>query len=248
MASGHYTSGIGHYMARRAGLSTRLMGLLYSHIRTHRMKPFILNGILAASLIVTTAHAEKEVISYDTTSPNQFWFSSSEYVVTETSTNAVITITWQAGDRGYSGYLDYYTSDGTATAGSDYTPVSSRLFFSGPGPRTISVPISTDCATEGDETFKIIIVNSNAIITQSNAVVRITDGPCVPKLEMASAGSSAIAVSWPSDANGFVLERSDDFSSWEQVAANYVVTNGKHTVIANTANGVGFFRLKKTSP
>jgi hypothetical protein len=212
------------------------------------MKPFILKGILASLLLVTTATAEKDVISYDTTSPNQFWFSSGEYVVSETGTNVEITIQWQAGDRGYSGYVDYYTMGGSATPGSDYTSVSNRLFFSGPAWRTISIPISTDCATEGDETFQVVLANPNAIIVQSNTVVRINDGPCVPSLDLASAGPSAISLSWTSNASGFVLEHSNNFSSWEEVPGGYAFTNGKYAVVAATTNGYSFFRLRKPAP
>ncbi|MHC5062947.1 MAG: Calx-beta domain-containing protein [Planctomycetota bacterium] len=53
--------------------------------------------------------------------------------------------------------VDYYTRDGSAKAGSDYTPVSGRLVFEAGGRslQFIKVPIHDDGISEGVETFTV---------------------------------------------------------------------------------------------
>lgn len=54
--------------------------------------------------------------------------------------------------------VTYRTVDGTAIAGSDYTPVSGVLFFSGNDTaRAINVPVLADGIDENDESFRIIL-------------------------------------------------------------------------------------------
>ena len=56
--------------------------------------------------------------------------------------------------------VDYATSDGTATAGSDYTPVSGTLTFDGTDlTKTVSIPLINDDTDEDDETFTVTISN-----------------------------------------------------------------------------------------
>ena len=71
------------------------------------------------------------------------------------STNMAFTVTVspaQAQDI----RLDYWTSDGTATAGVDYTAVNSFLVIAaGITTATINVPILGDTMVESDETFSL---------------------------------------------------------------------------------------------
>ena len=56
--------------------------------------------------------------------------------------------------------VDYATSDGTATAGADYTATSGTLTFNnGETSKTFSVPILPDNLVEGDETFFVTLSN-----------------------------------------------------------------------------------------
>ena len=56
--------------------------------------------------------------------------------------------------------VDYATSDGTATAGEDYTAALGTLtFYAGELARTIQVAALTDRAEEGDETFTVSLSN-----------------------------------------------------------------------------------------
>ncbi len=90
--------------------------------------------------------------------------------------------------------LDYATSDGTATAGSDYTETAGSgnraLFFrfsDWDTPRTVDVPITDDTVDEGDETFVFtlsnpqtfsaagVIANLALSPTASSVITTITD-------------------------------------------------------------------------
>ncbi len=56
--------------------------------------------------------------------------------------------------------VDYATSDGTATAGSDYTNTSGTLTFGvGETLKTITVPLNNDALIEEDETVNIVLSN-----------------------------------------------------------------------------------------
>ena len=58
--------------------------------------------------------------------------------------------------------VDYATSDGTATAGSDYTATSGTLAFqAGEVTKTISVPVTEDAVDDGGETFTLTLSNAS---------------------------------------------------------------------------------------
>ena len=58
--------------------------------------------------------------------------------------------------------VDYATSDGSATAGDDYTAKSGTLSFAaGDIGKTVSVPIGDDNENEGDETFTVTLSNAS---------------------------------------------------------------------------------------
>lgn len=69
--------------------------------------------------------------------------------------------------------VSYTTSNGTATAGSDYTATSGTLNFTlgGQTTRTISVPIIGDTAVEPNETFTLTLFSpTNATLTTATAI------------------------------------------------------------------------------
>ena len=73
--------------------------------------------------------------------------------------------------------VDYATSNGTATAGSDYTPTSETLTFRpGDVAKTVSVPLLNDAINEGSETMILVLSNaSNARIADATATGTITN-------------------------------------------------------------------------
>src|SRR5262249_23987185 len=87
----------------------------------------------------------------DVARPGNLQFSATAYTVNKTQRTATITVT-RIGDSNVPVTVHYATSDGTATAGSDYTAVSGTLSFGiGETSKTFTVPIIDDTAVEPPE-------------------------------------------------------------------------------------------------
>ena len=78
--------------------------------------------------------------------------------------------------------VDYATSDGTATAGSDYTAASGTLTFAaGEISKTVSVPVLDDAHDEGSETLTLTLSNaSGAYIEDGSATGTINNSDAMP--------------------------------------------------------------------
>ena len=101
--------------------------------------------------------------------------------------------------------VDYATSDGTGTAGSDYTEMSGTLTFATDVTRqTIRVPLLDDETDEPDETFVVTLSNSSgAMLDDSEATGTIRDNDATPTLStltttptrvLEDGGATAVAV------------------------------------------------------
>jgi hypothetical protein len=85
--------------------------------------------------------------------------------------------------------VDYATSDGTATAGADYTPTSGTLTF-GPAQtvRTITVNVIGDTMAEANETLRVILTNpSGMTLGKGQGTGRIMDDEATPAAEISDA-------------------------------------------------------------
>jgi chitinase len=85
--------------------------------------------------------------------------------------------------------VDFATSDGTATAGSDYTAVLTTLTFP-PGitSRQVSVPVLGDTVDEADESFVVTLDNAaNARLSRATAEGLITNDDFALRIRDASA-------------------------------------------------------------
>ena len=73
--------------------------------------------------------------------------------------------------------VNYSTTAGTATANSDYTPVSGTLTIAaGATTATLSIPIVNDNLNEPNETFNLALSNPvGAVVVNANPVITITD-------------------------------------------------------------------------
>jgi len=109
------------------------------------------------------------------------------YSVSEGSANAVITVSRFNGSAGEA-RVDYATSNGTATAGQDYTAASGTLIFpNGITSQTFSVPILSDPLDENDETVTLTLTNpagSGSLGSQSTATLTIGDDDPRPTLSI----------------------------------------------------------------
>ena len=105
--------------------------------------------------------------------------SSNASRVSEADGLVTITVTRSGGSLGGPVTVGYQTSDGSANAGSDYAAASGTLTF-GPGEagKTFAVPVTSDSAREGDETFQVTLSNATggaSIGSPAGATVTITD-------------------------------------------------------------------------
>jgi len=86
-------------------------------------------------------------------------FSDLTYYFSEKASNAVITVV-RTGGSAEQVSVDYFTADGTATNGLDYTGVTNTLVFpDGVTVQTFSVPIIDDTELEFDETVSLVLTN-----------------------------------------------------------------------------------------
>lgn len=114
--------------------------------------------------------------------------SAADYSVSEQVGAATITATLSS-TFPQTVTVDYATSDGTARANSDYSPVSGTLTLA-PGTRaiTFTVPISDDTVIEPDETVAIMLSNSaNAILGSTSAATLTIMSDDLPQVGFAAA-------------------------------------------------------------
>ena len=112
-----------------------------------------------------------------------FQFSLSTYSVNENGGSVTITVTRTGGSNGAVG-VSYATSNGTATAGSDYTSTSGTLSWADgdTSSKTFSIPILDDSAYETDETVNLTLSSPTGGATlgsPSTAVLTIIDNDAV---------------------------------------------------------------------
>ena len=126
-------------------------------------------------------------------SPGSLQFSMSAYTVAEGGATATITATRTGGSSG-AATVDYATSDGTATAGTDYTAASGTLTWAaGDGAnKTFTVGITDDSLVEGDETIDLDLTNVTGATlgTPNTAVLTITDDDTAGSLQFSAAAYS----------------------------------------------------------
>ena len=90
--------------------------------------------------------------------PETFGFGLEVMKVSEASASAAVLVLRDGGRRGVS-FITWWTTDGTATAGSDFARLEPRVerFGAGEQNRTLHVPIVGDRTVEGAENFYVHI-------------------------------------------------------------------------------------------
>jgi len=124
------------------------------------------------------------------------WFGSVQFVMPSYSVNesdgiAKLLVT-RAGSRQSSLTVDYSTEDNSATANSDYTPISNTLTWADGDkkPKTIEIPVLYDNLAEENETFVVKLVNVTGdaqLGTNQKATVTIVNTPGAGNLEFSAA-------------------------------------------------------------
>ena len=105
-------------------------------------------------------------------------FSQSTYDASENGGTATIKVVREGGSAG-AVTVDYSTSNGSATAGADYTATSGTLSFAaGEVEKEFTVPVLDDTADEDDEAVNLALTNPSnraRLATPNVAVLRILD-------------------------------------------------------------------------
>ena len=113
-----------------------------------------------------------------TPTPSTVHFSSAAFSAGEQSGSALITVA-RAGDAATDLFVDYSTSDGTATSRGDYTTARGTLHFApGDTTQTFNVLISNDDTLEGNETVNLTLSNlvgRGSLDSPSSAVLTILE-------------------------------------------------------------------------
>ena len=94
---------------------------------------------------------------------------------------ATFTVTRSGGSTAFS--VDFSTSDGTATGGSDYIAKTGTLdFAAGVNSQTVSVTVNGDAAGEGDETFFVNLFNATngAAVSDAQGTATIVNDDAGP--------------------------------------------------------------------
>jgi hypothetical protein len=102
------------------------------------------------------------------------------------TTTATFTISLSAGS-GQAVTVDWATTAGTATAGTDFVAASgSRTIAAGSTTATVGITVNGDTLDETDETFEIVLSNpSNATVGDGSGTAGISDDDPMPTLSVA---------------------------------------------------------------
>jgi choice-of-anchor B domain-containing protein len=123
--------------------------------------PFLPSGTILISDITNGLFVLRDRAAGLSQSAGQLGFAGLSASVSENAGTARVTLRRNNGFAGPVG-IDYATSDGTATAGADYTATAGTLSWGAGdlGERVINVPLINDTQNEPNETFRITLSNA----------------------------------------------------------------------------------------
>jgi len=123
-------------------------------------------------------------------------FSSQAYSATEDAGSVTISVARIDGATG-TVTVDYATSNGTASAGSDYAATSGTLTFNqGETSKTLTIPIVSDNVFEPDETVTLTLSNPTGgatLGTPATGILTINTPPLLLVLDESGPGASQVA-------------------------------------------------------
>jgi hypothetical protein len=208
-------------------------------------KSFLLNLSSPAQVILADSTGLGTI--YDGTQ-GVLQFSSATYTAAEGAGTATITITRTGGTLGTVS-VPFSATTGTATAGSDFVATNGVLTFNnGINSRTFSVPLLDDSAVEGNETIQLSLSTptGTTLGTPSSAVLTIADNDTPPTLFI-RATPNGVALSWPTQANGFGLVSSliIPTTNWVPVTNTPFLEGTRFVVTNSTTSSNRFYRLRQ---
>jgi hypothetical protein len=204
------------------------------------------------SVVAPYAAVAEPPVAQDTTVPNRFAFTCDTYFVDKRATSVVVTVDFIPGNRSWSGAVNFYTTNGTATAGIDYQPTNGTLNFSGPGTPipVITVPILKNDSRQTNVTVELYLTNSVADIPRPHATLIIVDTNQAPPLQISRPLQESVLLSWPALYPDFVLEKKVGYSStnWIQAISEVDTNYGYCFVYEPLTEPPALYRLRKNTP
>jgi hypothetical protein len=208
------------------------------HIKIMR-NSLLLTTVACLGATCLSVSAQIKAQGYDT--PSYIQFSAPRYEVTETETNAVITLV-RTGEYRTTASVDYTTVEGTAAENIDFEPTGGTIVFpAGQCFRTITIPVLRS-SKPGAKTFQVELSQAdvNSIVVTPTVDIEIKPQP--PALDIA-VKKGALVVSWPDSGSPFVLDAQVD-GQWSRVDAAPALANGVWTVTFTPTAPVALFRLR----
>jgi len=180
--------------------------------------------------------------------PGTLQFSSASYTVSENGGTATITVTRTGGTAG-SVSVQYSTSNGTATAGLDYTTTSGVLsWLDGEnGSKTFTVPIIDDTLDEAGESVIVNLSNptGGATLGKANSSLIITDNDAAPTISI----NDVSQAEGNAGTSSFTFTATLSSASGQTVTAEYATADGTAQAASDydSANNLIVFEPGETS-
>jgi hypothetical protein len=156
-----------------------------------------------------------------------FEFSKQRYDVNEKDGHVTVTVK-RVGGSGGDVAVNYATSDGSATAPSDYAATSGTLHFAnGDTSKTFDVPVNWDGRAEGDETISIDLSNPDGgadLGTTTAAVIHVADDGASGPVQFSAASYSVSETA----GNATITVNRSGGSLGGPVTVDYAGTDGTH--------------------
>lgn len=201
------------------------------------------NALLLLTVVSATClNVSAQIKAQDYDTPSYVQFSLPRYEVSQTETNAVVTIV-RSGDSRKTASVDYSTVEGTAAEGADFQACGGTIVFAaGQCFRTITIPVTRTSGPVA-KTFQVELTQPgfDTIITTPTAEVQIQPPP--PALNIA-AKKGALVISWPNSESTFVLEAQVD-GQWSAVGVAPTLGDGSWTVTFTPTVPIALFRLRQ---
>lgn len=140
--------------------------------------PFFPSGTVVVSDIVNGLFVLRDQSATLSQNPGRIGYLGTAANANENAGTARVTLRRNAGFVGAVA-IDYATSDGTATAGTDYTAVSGTLNWAAGdlGERTITIALTSDNQVEPNETFRITLSNATGgVVIEGSSTIDVTIG------------------------------------------------------------------------
>ncbi|WP_428312727.1 Calx-beta domain-containing protein [Hydrocarboniphaga sp.] len=191
---------------------------------------FTLNlGNASGAALGTPASATITITNDDAARPGTLQFDAATYFVDESAGSLVVNVTRAGGSDGAAS-VNYATSPGSATAGSDYQTSSGTLSWADgdAASKSFTVTIGNDAAVEGNETFNLVLSGASGAslgeIKAATATI-VDDEAAQPGVIKLGASSYTVA----ENAGTLSVTVLRDIGSDGAVSVQYTTNNGTAT-------------------